>query len=335
MADVIAVSPVDVCELWLSRAFSALEACGAEPIDTAYVAAGAIAWDTCCGLLVVAPERTYRSAQFPIEGTTDYVCESAFLVVDVVILLLRCVPTLDDRGNPPPVPKLSAAYGSVLNDAAILWNVAAGELPEGWQRANVDQTYVGAQGGCVGVETRMSIGLAQSLWCPTCESVDPGPEPNPYHVTFMFQNKRVEARYTSLATRETVIDWGDGQTESNPNSTGLGMNFTHEYDTVGEYLIRIFDDDVQMGDWPILLPALTSRQAIAGSPGEWTPSFYTVVPTEYEMTTNNTDHIQTVWAEPQTPWLPGQHVITEDGKPVYWTGAQLPGLNIWKSGVAP
>jgi hypothetical protein len=130
-----------------------------------------VAWDSCCGLLVAAPERTYRSAQFPIAGTTDYQCESAFIVVDVVVLLLRCVPTIDDRGNPPAVSALSAAYAGVLNDAAVIYNVVTGELPEGWQRANVDQGYVGAQGGCVGVETRLSVGLAQSAWCPTCTEV--------------------------------------------------------------------------------------------------------------------------------------------------------------------
>lgn len=170
MSDVIAVSAVDVCELWLSRSLEALATCGAEPIDTSYVAAGMIAWDTCCGLLVAAPERTWRSAQFPIEGTTDYVCEAGFVVVDVVILLLRCVPTLSDRGVPPPVDLLAAAYRAVLNDAAIIWNEVTGELPEGWQRANVNQSYVGAAGGCVGVETRLSVGLAQSAFCPECEA---------------------------------------------------------------------------------------------------------------------------------------------------------------------
>jgi hypothetical protein len=168
MSDVIAVSALDVCELYLTRSRDALEACGSEPITASYVAAGLIAWDTCCGLLVAAPERVYRSAAFPVEGTTDYVCESSFLVVDLVVLLLRCVPTVDDRGSPPPVSDLSAAYGAILNDAAVIWNVVVGELPDGWQRANVDQGFVGAQGGCVGVETRLSVGLAQSVWCPDC-----------------------------------------------------------------------------------------------------------------------------------------------------------------------
>ena len=173
MSDVIAKTAVDVCELWLSRVQTALTECGAEPITVSYVAAGQVAWDSCCGLLVAAPERVYRSATFPIEGTTDYVCESSMLVVDVVVLLLRCVPTVDDRGNFPSSAALSAAYEAVLADAAVIWNVVVGDLPDGWERANVDQGFVGAAGGCVGVETRLSVGLAQSEWCPECPEVNP------------------------------------------------------------------------------------------------------------------------------------------------------------------
>lgn len=170
MPDAIAATAYDVCELWLARAHDALDQCAtSEPITATYVAAGAIAWDSCCGLLVAAPERVYRSASFPVEGTTDYVCESSFLVVDVVLLLLRCVPTIDDRGNAPAPAALGAAHQGVLTDAAVIWNVVTGELPEGWDRANLDQSFVGAEGGCIGVETRFTIGLPQSVWCPECE----------------------------------------------------------------------------------------------------------------------------------------------------------------------
>ena len=169
MSDVIVKTAEDVCELWLSRVKAALEACPeSDPIDASYVAAGLIAWDSCCGLLVVGPERVYRSAAFPVEGTTDYVCETGFIVVDIVVLLLRCVPTLNDRGQAPPPTALSAAHSKVLRDAAIIWNTVVDELPEGWQRSTVDQGFVGASGGCIGIETRLSVGLAQSVWCPEC-----------------------------------------------------------------------------------------------------------------------------------------------------------------------
>ena len=173
VSDVIVATAADVCELWLARCRDALAACPeSEPITASYVAAGAVAWDSCCGVLVAAPERVYRSGQFPIEGTTDYVCEDALLVVDVVVLLLRCVPVLDDRGNAPTPQAMNDAYVKVMNDAAIIWNVVTDDMPEGWERANVGQQFVGAQGGCIGVETRLSVGLAQQDWCP-CGELEP------------------------------------------------------------------------------------------------------------------------------------------------------------------
>ena len=167
MSDVLAASPLDVCELWLSRAGEALAACpDAEPITAAYVAAGAAAWDTCCGVLIAAPERVFRSAAFPNDYASTNECEAYQLAVDVVLLLLRCVPTIDDRGRAPKPKVLGDAYANVIRDAAIVWDALNGELPEGWERANVDQAFIGAQGGCIGVETRLTIGLPQDEWCP-------------------------------------------------------------------------------------------------------------------------------------------------------------------------
>ena len=80
--------------------------------------------------------------------------------------------TLDDRGRAPAPKKLDDAYARIIRDAAIVWDALTGELPEGWERANVDQAYIGADGGCIGVETRLTIGLPQDEWCP-CEVEDP------------------------------------------------------------------------------------------------------------------------------------------------------------------
>lgn len=164
--DVVADSAIDVCDLWRERCKEALEDCGSEPITMSFVAAGLVSWDSCCGTLVAAPERVYRYAVWPVEGQTDDDCETGFLAVDVVVLLLRCIPTVDDRGNPPPVTAMKAAYDRVVLDAATIWNAVTGELPEGWVRASVSQQFVGDEGGCIGVETRFSIGLSQESWCP-------------------------------------------------------------------------------------------------------------------------------------------------------------------------
>lgn len=161
-------SAVEVCELWRARCLAALEACGTAPITMTYTAAGIITWDDCCGLLVAAPERVYRTVDFPVEGQSNDPCETGELAVDVIVVLMRCVPSVDDRGLAPKTPDLAAAYKAVIDDAATIWNAVTGPLPDGWQRASVAQQFVGDNGGCVGVETRFTIGLDQEGWCP-CE----------------------------------------------------------------------------------------------------------------------------------------------------------------------
>ena len=133
-------------------------------IQRAYVAAGSIAWDDCCGMLVVAPERIYRSQTFPTELTGPEDCIGGFIVVDLVAILVRCVPTVDDRGRAPSGHALDAAYKDLLEDAAVAWNSVLCCDWEDWERGSVSQTFVGADGGCVAVETRVTFGLEQQRW---------------------------------------------------------------------------------------------------------------------------------------------------------------------------
>lgn len=133
-------------------------------VQRAYVAAGAVAWDDCCGMLVVAPERVFRSVTFPVEMTDRELCFGGSLVVELVVLLVRCVPTVDDRGRAPSGHALDAAYRDLLEDAAVVWNAVLCCDNDEWERAAISQTFVGAEGGCVGVETRIVVGLEQSRW---------------------------------------------------------------------------------------------------------------------------------------------------------------------------
>ena len=162
------VTPADVCALLLGRIRDALVLCGRD-VQTAYVAAGSVAWDNCCGQLVVAPERVYRTARFPLEGPDENGCFDGLIALDLVVLLLRCVPVIEDDGSVPDDLELSAAYTGILADAAVIWDVLAStQLPEWWERANENQVYVGAEGGCIGVETRVTVGVDAELWCAQC-----------------------------------------------------------------------------------------------------------------------------------------------------------------------
>lgn len=164
----IAVDVAGVCSYVLDKVNATLEDCG-RPVTTKFVGAGLIAWDDCCGMLVVAPERVFRTARFPVEGPDELGCYDGLIAISLVVLLMRCVPVLDDRGQPPTEEAMGAAYGELLSDAAIVWNEVGDDMwPDGWSSTGQVQSYIGAEGGCIGAETRVTLGLDQEQFCPTC-----------------------------------------------------------------------------------------------------------------------------------------------------------------------
>ncbi len=173
----ISVSAHDVASWALATARQALEDCGRDAVSTAYVGSGEIAWDDCCGTLVVVPDRVYRSQEFPAEDTSEVICFDGYIAIDLVVTLLRCVPVVDDRGRAPSETALATAYQDLLGDAAVIYNSMTGPVPDDWERTNPAQTFLGAQGGCIGVETRITIGLEQSqfgICCTVPEPHEPG-----------------------------------------------------------------------------------------------------------------------------------------------------------------
>lgn len=161
--------PYELCE-WLQAAILAeLDCCGSAPVTTTYPGVGLVAWDDCCGQLVVTPERIYRSQIFPQEDTTDERCYDGTVAVALLATLVRCVPTVDDLGNAPSPEALSKAHKAVLDDAAIVWRALVGPLldPE-WDRSTVSQNFVGSEGGCIAIESRVVIGVPSVQWCLEC-----------------------------------------------------------------------------------------------------------------------------------------------------------------------
>jgi hypothetical protein len=152
-----------VCEAVRAYVAERLTACGFT-ITTTYVGAGLIAWDDCCGMLVVVPERIYRSAVWPIEGPDPQGCYEGLAAIQLTALWLACMPTVDDRGRPPSVAAMSVAYTDFLNAAAVVWNALA-ELPWEWETTGLNQTFLGTEGGCIGVESRLTVGIDEDQWC--------------------------------------------------------------------------------------------------------------------------------------------------------------------------
>jgi hypothetical protein len=170
-------STFDVAQWLQQTSLTALADCNREPISTSYVGSGQVAWDDCCGTLVVVPERVFRSSAFPAEDTDEVICFDGLIAIEFSVMLLRCIPVIDERGRAPKDTAMEVAYANLLGDAAVIYNALTSQFPDYWERTNPSQTFIGAQGGCIGVETRLIVGLEQSQFGICCaEPVphDPG-----------------------------------------------------------------------------------------------------------------------------------------------------------------
>lgn len=162
--------PTELCEWLLAQVLADLDNAGRRDITTSYVGAGVTVWDDCCGQLVVSPGRIYRSVSFPAEAGGQELCDGGMIVVPMTVQLVRCVPTIDDRGNLPDPDIIMAQNRLLLDDAAVVWRSMLRDLPdEDWERAVVAQQFIGAEGGCIEVQTSMLIGLNQDQWCGPLE----------------------------------------------------------------------------------------------------------------------------------------------------------------------
>ncbi|MFD3848190.1 hypothetical protein ACFWVB_20155 [Streptomyces microflavus] len=154
------------------------------------VVPGAVAWDSCedpCGgteaggQLSVSVVRMYPSPQgtFPAEDRTVYGVRSCTLpqvtAVELLVSLLRCVPGPTDEGCPPSCEELAAASKVLHTDMVTVYNALLCCFPTTTQRRRGpvftlgQQRTVGPQGGCVGLEQRITVGLG-ACQCPEEEA---------------------------------------------------------------------------------------------------------------------------------------------------------------------
>lgn len=154
------------------------------------VTPGPPAWDNCdgscdgtdtCGQLSVHIARTYPSSTFPQEDRTVLGvrgCTPApTTAAELVVTLLRCVPTLDENGCPPPCEDLDASSRVLYTDMTTLTNALVCCLPNtagrrGRRFVLGASRVLGPLGGCVGIEQRVTVALAG---CAPCPSADESP----------------------------------------------------------------------------------------------------------------------------------------------------------------
>ena len=162
-----AYSAYDVCEVMRLRVLAALVAAGSDLVSTTYTAIGDVPWDDPCGQLTVAPVRVYRSSIFPQEDADQERCEQGEICVALSVLLIRCEPSLGDTGAVPTAAAMAAADRKILADAATVWNSVSASFDPlwEWERASVAQTPLTGEGGAIGMETTITIGIPYRAWC--------------------------------------------------------------------------------------------------------------------------------------------------------------------------
>lgn len=147
----------------LVDAYAALEvACRPLPEGGSYVVAGDFAWD-CCDALAV---QVLRVA--PVHGSASpgrRPRESCGVVwgAEATLHLLRCFPTLDEDGQPPPPDSIDEASAGLLMDAGVLLAaVSCGALGACTSRGSGGYRIEGPRGACASVSLPVTIPLGQS-----------------------------------------------------------------------------------------------------------------------------------------------------------------------------
>ncbi|MGY3199703.1 hypothetical protein [Streptomyces sp. TE5632] len=167
----------------LAETAAAVEGQPGCPDCTSCVVPGTPAWDNCDGgetpgQLTVNFAGMVPTSSFPQE-TRDVLgaknCLPVRTAAEYVITLLRCAPTFSENGCPPTCEEQSTAARILAVDAAAIWNALLCCFPS-TSGARRGQTFVigaqrtlGPEGGCVGVEQRVTVALPSCL-CPEGDS---------------------------------------------------------------------------------------------------------------------------------------------------------------------
>ncbi|MGX1301330.1 hypothetical protein RKD35_002818 [Streptomyces albogriseolus] len=153
---------------------------------------GLPAWDSCedpCntapagagGQLSVNVARLFPSTEFPTADRTlppalargKLTCTvPTAMAVELVVTLLRCAPTFDEGGCPPPCEALGEAARILHTDMVVVRNAlecclpATGEQRRGRVVFVGESKTVGPEGMCVGLEQRVTVALP-GCGCPS------------------------------------------------------------------------------------------------------------------------------------------------------------------------
>jgi len=157
------------------RYVAAVDHTGDLAIKRRCVVPGEIAWDNCqCGQLAISEVRRYPSREFPLEEIDHSAeCGEPYLVVELVVSLTRCIPTVDANGNPPTCDALNTAARQLTRDKRLIRSAvmcclteiydAPGSVLMGFEIGQ--HLSVGPAGLCGGSELTVLLGFANPCGC--------------------------------------------------------------------------------------------------------------------------------------------------------------------------
>lgn len=134
---------------------------------------GNIAWDECdCGMLAQTITQTFPSNVFPTAAVDQRqtACGPNLLVVNVLATLVRCVPIMDDNGNPPNCLALEDAAVQLECDRQVLRYSITCYLRSLRDQYTIHEFSVGAasstgpEGACAGIELPYQFAIS-NLCC--------------------------------------------------------------------------------------------------------------------------------------------------------------------------
>lgn len=155
-------------EWLLDCACAALEdsPCGCP--DWLAVVAGTPSFDACCDtgqLYVVATSLFPAGESFPFPADGPVRC-GAGLTSLFTVGIVRCAPTMNDRGDPPTCAVQAESAAQVYSDGMAVMTGLLCCLYEARQTLTgmvTAQRYVGPSGGCVGSETTVALSLGGQI----------------------------------------------------------------------------------------------------------------------------------------------------------------------------
>lgn len=140
------------------------------PLSSGCVVPGAIAWDDCsCGALYISTTNSFLSDNFPDSlgpGTRPgAACELAWLVGDITIQVMRCMPQPEGRSISVECSKLESTAKTMLADAYVTLDTVTSVLCGLKEDDSIidfsigEETTQGPLGDCGGVELHAFVAL--------------------------------------------------------------------------------------------------------------------------------------------------------------------------------